>query len=112
MNTNTQIGRFSIWGMLDFYPQPAFDVSAELGFCAESELARLRNHCDAVGLPRDLSIYGFTAERLMSHMHHDKKVRNGDITFILARGIGQALIVSDVDMAKIERLLTRRLSQN
>ena len=90
----------------------AFDLSAELGFCAEGELARLRDHFDAVGLARDLSIYGFTAERLMAHMHHDKKVQNGRVTFILARAIGQAFIAPDVDMAQVERLLTRRLSQN
>ncbi len=90
----------------------AFGLSVELGLCTESDLTRLADHFDAVGMPRDIARFGFTAERLMSHMRHDKKVQNGLVTFILTRGIGQAFIASDVDMAKVERLLTRCLSQN
>ena len=38
-------------------------------------------------------------------MAHDKKVRDGRVTFILARGIGDTFIARDVDLSDVERLL-------
>jgi len=39
---------------------------------------------------------GWKVERLMAHFAHDKKVDQGRLTFILARGIGQSFISRDV----------------
>jgi len=38
-------------------------------------------------------------------MRRDKKVRDSRITFVLARGIGQAFTAQDVDEDEVARLL-------
>ena len=88
----------------------AFELSVQLGLCPEADAVRLRAHFDAVGLPAEATGYGFTADALIAHMHHDKKIRDGRLTFILANGIGKAMIAPDVDLAEVERLLTRCLA--
>jgi 3-dehydroquinate synthase len=87
----------------------AFELSVQLGLCPEADAERLRAHFKAVGLPADPAGYGFTADALIAHMHHDKKARGRQVTFILANGIGAAMIAPDVELAEVERLLTRCL---
>ena len=41
-------------------------------------------------------------------MGQDKKVVDGKLTFILARGIGEAFITRDVDTAALRELLRER----
>jgi len=43
-------------------------------------------------------------------MAQDKKVVDGQLRFILARGIGQAFVTSDVDRADVVSLLNDYLS--
>lgn len=88
----------------------AFELSAQMGLCPEADAKRLRAHLEAVGLAADAAGYGFTADALIGHMRHDKKMRGGRITFILAHGIGEAVIAPDVEFAQVERLLTRALA--
>jgi len=88
----------------------AFDLSVQLGLCAAADAERLRAHLKALDLPADAGGRGFTAEALIRHMHHDKKVRSGRVTFILAERIGHAIIAHDVDLAEVERLLDRHLA--
>ena len=45
------------------------------------------------------------AERLIGHMRQDKKVRDGKLTFVLARGIGAAFLTDDVAMADVAAML-------
>ena len=40
-------------------------------------------------------------------MRHDKKVRNGQLHFILARAIGDSFISGDVPIASVKSLLER-----
>ena len=94
----------------------AFDFSARLGLCPSEDAARVRRHFAATGMPAELAQLhklgrkpGWTAERLMTHMSHDKKVAGGKLTFILARGIGQAFICRDVAAADLARFLEERL---
>jgi 3-dehydroquinate synthase len=93
----------------------AFQLSVLLGLCPAAEAERVRRHLGAVGLPtspRDAFGQGLgpDAARLVQHMRRDKKVQDGRITFILARGIGRAFIARDVDPALAERLLAERLA--
>lgn len=91
----------------------AFDLSAHLGLCPAGDAARARHHLAAVGLPTSLdSLPGrnWRAEALVAHMHQDKKVRDGKVTFILARGIGAAFIEHDVDLADVEALLAHAIA--
>jgi 3-dehydroquinate synthase len=88
----------------------ALELSQQLGLCPDGAAERLRAHYAAVGLPADPAAYGFGADRLIAHMHHDKKVRGGALTFILARGLGRGIVVPDVEPGEVKRLLERRLA--
>ncbi|MDX1485298.1 MAG: 3-dehydroquinate synthase [Alphaproteobacteria bacterium] len=88
----------------------ALELSAQLGLCPPDEVARLRAHYEAVGLPTDAGAFGFRPEALIEHMHHDKKVRAGRVTFILARRIGEAFIAADIELAEVERVLETHLA--
>ncbi len=86
----------------------AFELSVRLGLCPADESQRVRRHLAAVGLPTTLGeLLGddVAPERLITHMAQDKKVRDGRIVFVLARGIGKALISRDVDPAAVRALL-------
>lgn len=77
----------------------AFALSAKLGLCAQEDPSRVRAHLDAMGMKKNLSdIPGDLpdAERLLELMGQDKKVVQGTLRFILARGIGKAFVTSDV----------------
>ncbi len=87
----------------------AFDLSAQLGLCSPDVPLRVRRHYEAVGLPASLGQIAngrrFEASHLLRHMGRDKKVRDGHITLILSRGIGEAFISRDVDRATLEAFL-------
>ena len=86
----------------------AFALSARLGFCPQADAERVRRHLAAVGLPStlgDIPSHPLPVDRLLAHMHHDKKVRDGRLTFVLARGIGKAFVSRDVAPEAIEALL-------
>ena len=86
----------------------AFELSAHLGLCPAAEAARVRRHLASVGLPTGLeSLPGRTwnADVLIEHMTRDKKVRNGRIAFVLARGIGQAFLTDEVELGEVANLL-------
>jgi 3-dehydroquinate synthase len=86
----------------------AFDLSVRLGLCPPEDAERARRHMAGVGLPVDLSGIkdaSWTAERLMAHMQTDKKVKDGRVTFILARGIGRSFIAENVEPEPVRALL-------
>ncbi len=85
----------------------AFKLSAALGLCSEADAARVVAHMAAVGLPAELRMLNrrFSAERLTGHMRRDKKMRDGALHFVLARGIGQAFTSSDVPPEAVLDLL-------
>jgi 3-dehydroquinate synthase len=88
----------------------AFDLSARLGLCPAEDAARVRDHIKAVGLPVRPPRAGrhgrVTPARMIGHMAQDKKVKDGAVQFVLARGIGKAFLTADVPMAKVEETLT------
>jgi 3-dehydroquinate synthase len=49
------------------------------------------------------------AEGLIELMGQDKKVRQGKLTFILARGIGEAIVFRDADMGVVRGVLEEGL---
>ena len=87
----------------------AFDLSHRLGLCPAEDAKRVREHFRTVGLPVRPPRAGrhgpITPKRLIDHMGQDKKVKDGAVQFILARGIGKAFITADVPMAKVEETL-------
>lgn len=91
----------------------AFRFSESLGHCPAGTAERVTRHIQAVGLPTRISdIPGGTAdaETLVTLMGQDKKVRDGALTFILARGIGEAFIAHDVPPDKVRAFLAREIS--
>ena len=77
----------------------AFELSQRLGLCSQEEPSRVRAHLRAMGMKADLAdIPGDLpdAEGLLALMAQDKKVVDGKLRFILARGIGEAFVASDV----------------
>ncbi|MBC7831019.1 MAG: 3-dehydroquinate synthase, partial [Hyphomicrobium sp.] len=77
----------------------AFRFSASLGYCDAAAADRAAAHFRAVGLPTRIGeIPGDKpgVEATMKLMAQDKKVRGGKLTFILARGVGEAFIARDV----------------
>ena len=85
----------------------AFRLSARLGLCAEADADRVAAHLDATGLPADLRTLNrrLSAASLIGHMRRDKKVQDGRLKFVLARGIGLAFTSSDVPPEAVEHLL-------
>ena len=77
----------------------AFELSQRLGLCSQEEPSRVRAHLKAMGMKADLAdIPGDLpdADGLLALMAQDKKVVDGKLRFILARGIGEAFVASDV----------------
>ncbi|MCV6586395.1 MAG: 3-dehydroquinate synthase [Marinibacterium sp.] len=77
----------------------AFELSARLGLCPQEDPSRVRAHLRDMGMKTDLAdIPGDLpgAEALLDLMGQDKKVIDGQLRFILARGIGAAFVTSDV----------------
>lgn len=77
----------------------AFRLSARLGLCPARDADRVIAHLTTVGLPAELHMLNrrLSARRLVDHMRRDKKTRDGRLTFVLVRDIGQAFTQSDVD---------------
>jgi len=91
----------------------AFELSARLGLCPQEDPSRLRAHLAAMGMKTDLrDIPGDLpdAEALLALMGQDKKVVDGRLRFVLARGIGQAFAGAEVDNGDVLTLLRDALS--
>jgi len=77
----------------------AFELSQRLGLCSQEAPSRVRAHLKAMGTKVDLAdIPGDLpdAAGLLALMGQDKKVVDGKLRFILARGIGQSFVATDV----------------
>jgi 3-dehydroquinate synthase len=82
----------------------AFRFSEQLGLCAKGQADRIALHLRTAGLPTHRTqIPGELPQPsgLLALMHQDKKAVGGKLTFILAKGIGEAFIARDVDEAKV-----------
>jgi len=91
----------------------AFELSARLGLCSQEEPSRVRAHLNDMKMKSDLSdIEGELpdADTLLNLMGQDKKVVAGKLHFILARGIGEAFVTSDVDRGTVRDLLSDALA--
>ena len=91
----------------------AFAFSAGRGLLSPADAERVQRHLAAVGLPtRVADIPGDLpdADTLMELIAQDKKVRRGNLTFVLARGIGQSFIAADVEPEDVRSFLVGHLS--
>ena len=93
----------------------AFALSARLGLCPAGDALRVRRHLAAAGLPtsaREALGGGGGAAALMARMAQDKKVRDGRVTFVLARGIGRAFLDRDVDPEAVRGVIADSLAED
>ena len=86
----------------------AFRYSALNGECTEEEEARAVAAIRHAGLPTrmsDIRNEPFDADRLITHMGHDKKAEGGTLTFVLVSGIGHAFVAKKVSAELIAEFL-------
>ena len=85
----------------------AFRFSAQLGLCSGQDAIRAERAVRAAGLPADLASVGgpFGADALIALMGQDKKAEGGALTFVLARGIGEAFVAKGVELGPLREFL-------
>ncbi|MEO0361810.1 MAG: 3-dehydroquinate synthase [Pseudomonadota bacterium] len=91
----------------------AFELSMRLGLCAQEEPSRVRAHLKAMGMKTDLAdVEGDLpgADGLIDLMGQDKKVKDGRLVFILARGIGEAFVAREVETEAVRGVLAEALA--
>jgi 3-dehydroquinate synthase len=91
----------------------AFDLSARLGLCPQEDPGRVRAHLRDMKMKTDLAdIKGKLpdVDGLIELMAQDKKVQDGTLRFILARGIGDAFITSDVPPEAVRAVLAEAMA--
>ena len=92
----------------------AFRLSEAMGLAPQGAAAEVVAHLELAGLPTRVSaIPGAgrpTAAELIRLMGQDKKVRSGRMTFILARGIGDAFITRDVPMDRLAAFMEQEVA--
>ena len=85
--------------------------SARRGLMDDDEAERVTEAVDAAGLPAEIAALGLDCEgaTLVHHMLHDKKMDAGALPFVLLRGIGEAFLARDVDLADVAAFLDEEL---
>jgi 3-dehydroquinate synthase len=86
----------------------AFDFAVRLGLASGQDSHRVRHHLAASGLPTELSAIGLdgsAADRLLAHMGKDKKMRDGAMTLILPRRIGDVFVMRDAPVGELRSFL-------
>ena len=92
----------------------AIELSKSLGYLSGQDAGRAVEYIRNIGLPTNInSIEGSTSwhpDGIIQHMQHDKKVSNGQLRFVLIKGIGEALLTADVERNDIYSVIEKSLS--
>lgn len=85
--------------------------SARRGLIADDAAVLITHAVDAAGLPSEIASLGMDCDgqRLVEHMKHDKKAEAGTLPFVLLRGIGEAFLSRDVQLADVAEFLGEEL---
>ena len=77
----------------------------------DGEAERVSAAVDAAGLPAEIAALGLDCDgaALVDRMRHDKKMDAGSLPFVLLRGIGEAFLARDVDLADVSAFLDEEL---
>jgi 3-dehydroquinate synthase len=92
----------------------AFRFSAERELCVWDDAIRVSDHLCQVGLPttlQDIPGEHCSVDALLDAMLQDKKVVRGELTFILANGIGQSFIAKDIPISDVRAFLEEELQR-
>jgi 3-dehydroquinate synthase len=79
-------------------------ISQRLGMLGAADAARLEKLLQQARLPVKMPELDKT--RLMQAMAHDKKVRQGRLTFALLKSIGEVFVTNDIDAAFVEEVIS------
>ena len=92
----------------------AIELSKNLGHLSGQDAGRAFECMRSIGLPTNInSIEGSTSwhpDGLIQHMQHDKKVSNGQLRFVLIKGIGEAYLTADVEKKQVYSVIEKSLS--
>jgi 3-dehydroquinate synthase len=86
--------------------------SARRGELSHDDAERTARAIAAAGLPSKIASFGMdcTGETLVDHMRHDKKMEgSGTLPFLLLRGIGEAYMARDVELADVAAFLDEQM---
>ncbi|PKP92285.1 MAG: 3-dehydroquinate synthase [Alphaproteobacteria bacterium HGW-Alphaproteobacteria-14] len=85
--------------------------SARRGELSAADADRAAGVIAAAGLPCELPALALACDgaRLVDHMRHDKKAEGTTLPFLLLRGIGEAYVARDVELADIAVFLDGEL---
>ena len=90
----------------------ATQFSEDLGFCTGGSAVRVRSHLANLGLPtaiRDMPGSLPTAAECLALMMQDKKIKSGQLTFVLLRDLGDAFVARDIPHDTVLAFLNRAL---
>ena len=90
----------------------AFDLSCRMGLCSEEDFVRVEQHLIKIGLPtRAALVDGLetSVDRLLEAMSHDKKIKDGQLVFVVVNGIGDAFLRDDVPQELVREVLIQSL---
>ncbi|MDX9874058.1 MAG: 3-dehydroquinate synthase [Spongiibacteraceae bacterium] len=79
----------------------AADLSARLGWLAQSDVAELRELLGRAGLPVSRPA-DMTVEQFLQLMAVDKKVLDGQLRLVLLKALGEAVVTSDFPLPVLE----------
>lgn len=88
--------------------QLAFSYSERLGLSDTSDTERVQTLLSACGYDTDIKSLGggpYPAETLVQHMSQDKKASAGQVPLILVKGIGNAFVYKNADLADVQAFL-------
>lgn len=85
----------------------AAEFSREEGLCPAEDVERLSRHLSAAGMMAEPP-FAVSAAAMLDRMRGDKKARDGKITLVLLRGIGQAFVARDVDEKRLSAFLRKK----
>ena len=92
----------------------AIELSKNLGHLSGQDAGRAVEYIRSIGLPTNInSIEGSNSwhpDGLIQQMQHDKKVFNGQLRFVLLKGIGEAYLTADVEKKQVFGVLEKSLS--
>ena len=87
--------------------------SARLGLLPRASADHVARHIAALGMASEVSALGLNCDgqALVQHMLHDKKMDAGTLPFVLMKGIGEAFLAKDVELADVARFLDEELAR-
>lgn len=85
----------------------ACEFSQKIGLCPPEDVKRIRGHFLKAGLMTEPP-FRVTAEDMLTRLQGDKKNRDGKITLILTRGIGQAFVAHQVSETDLTEFLQKK----